>query len=271
MPGPVLRQCSICKKFHASYIVEDPVLGLCYQCSNCWKSSQSPKPTDAPEQAGDYEKPEAKEVIIYTDGACEPNPGPGGYGIVLIFGAARKEVSGGFRLTTNNRMEIYAAIQGLELLKEPCRVSLYSDSQYLVKSMLEGWVQKWKKKNWWRTSKERAINIDLWEKMLVLCEKHQVEFVWVRGHIGNRENEVCDKLSYAALKNLGLPADEGYENKPEPMKPEPITQEGQLCRKCATPVVKRKSKKFSVYLYCPTCHAQYPLEKPPQAKNLSMF
>ncbi|MBX3002272.1 MAG: hypothetical protein KF893_27350, partial [Caldilineaceae bacterium] len=92
---------------------------------------------------------EPKEVIIYTDGGCEPNPGPGGYGVVLLYRTARKEVSGGFRLTTNNRMEIYAAIKGLELLKEPCKVTIFTDSQYLVNAMMEGWVTNWKSKNWW--------------------------------------------------------------------------------------------------------------------------
>ena len=108
---------------------------------------------------------EKKEIIIYTDGACEPNPGAGGYAAVLLFEGRRKEISGGFRLTTNNRMEIFAAIKGLEVLKQPCRVTLYSDSQYLVSAMTEGWVEKWKNRNWWRTNKERAINVDLWEKL----------------------------------------------------------------------------------------------------------
>jgi len=104
---------------------------------------------------------EKKEIVIYTDGACEPNPGAGGYGAVLLFENRRKEISGGFRLTTNNRMEIYAAIKSLELLKQPCKVTLFSDSRYLVSAMMEGWVEKWKKRNWWRTNKERAVNVDL--------------------------------------------------------------------------------------------------------------
>src|SRR3989449_2383184 len=128
-------------------------------------------------------------VEIYTDGGCEPNPGPGGYGVVLVHPRKRAEASGGFRLTTNNRMEIYAAIAGLELLKQPCKVTLYSDSQYLVKAMMEGWVANWKKKDWWRTNTERAVSIDLWKKLLALCETHLVEFVWVKGHTGNKENE----------------------------------------------------------------------------------
>ena len=204
---------------------------------------------------------EKKEITLYTDGACEPNPGPGGYGLVLLYGKVRKEASGGFRLTTNNRMEIYAAIKGLELLKEPCQVTVYSDSQYLVDAMTKDWVTNWRKKNWWRSTKQRALNVDLWDKLLALCEIHQVTFVWVRGHAGNRENERCDQLSYAALSRPDLPADDGNENKPQETEPIPMVQEGQPCRKCSTPVVKLKSRKFKFYLYCPSCHATYEIER----------
>ena len=208
------------------------------------------------------------QVEIYTDGACEPNPGPGGYGVVLLHPKKRNETSGGFRLTTNNRMEIYAAIKGLELLKRPCRVRLYSDSQYLVNAMMAGWVTAWKKRDWWRTNQERAVNADLWQKLLTLCETHQVEFVWVKGHAGNKENECCDQLSCAALRQPNLPADEGYENKPgnEGGRPR-LTEAGQPCWKCATPVVKQQSRKrpkrdyyFEYYLYCPKCQATYEVE-----------
>jgi ribonuclease HI len=120
---------------------------------------------------------EIKEVTLYTDGACEPNPGPGGWGVVLIYGNHRKELSGGFQLSTNNRMEIIAAIKGLEALKTPCKVTLYSDSEYLVNAMMQGWVCRWQRDNWWRNKEERAANVDLWEKLLDLCNKHQVEFV----------------------------------------------------------------------------------------------
>ena len=203
---------------------------------------------------------EKKEIVIYTDGACEPNPGAGGYGVVLLFEKRRKEVSGGFRLTTNNRMEIYAAIKGLELLKESCKVTIYSDSQYLVSAMMEGWVEKWKKRNWWRTNKERAINIDLWEKLSALCETHEVYFIWIKGHVGSVENERCDKLSYAALRQKDLPPDEGYENPPPEVEPVKMKYEGQPCRKCSTPVLKLKSKKFTFYLFCPNCKASYAIE-----------
>ncbi len=212
---------------------------------------------------------ELEHIEIYTDGACEPNPGPGGYAAVLLHPKKRAETTGGFRLTTNNRMEIYAAIKGLEMLKRPCRVTLYSDSQYLVNAMMAGWVTAWKKRGWWRTNKERAVNADLWEKLLGAYAAHQVKFVWVQGHAGNKENERCDTLSCAALRQPGLPADEGYENKPATVGGRPrVTQEGQPCWKCATPVVKQQARKqrdrdyyFDYYLYCPKCHATYMVEQ----------
>jgi ribonuclease HI len=208
------------------------------------------------------------EVEIYTDGGCEPNPGPGGYGVVLLHPKKRAEASGGFRSTTNNRMELFAAIKGLELLKQPCKVTLYSDSQYLVEAMSRGWAVAWKKKDWWRTNQERAANVDLWERLLALCETHQVEFRWVKGHAGNAENERCDRLSMAALRQPNLPPDEGYEKKPEIEGERPrLTQEGQPCWKCSTPVIKQKARKkpsrdyyYEYYLWCPKCQATYEVE-----------
>lgn len=152
-----------------------------------------------------------KQVTIYTDGACSGNPGAGGYGTVLIFGEHRKELSGGFRRTTNNRMEMMAAIVGLEALKQPCRVALYSDSKYLVDAMRQGWAKRWREKNWWRNKKERAKNPDLWARLLGLCERHQVEFFWVKGHSGHPENECCDRLAVAAAQQLDLDSDLEYE------------------------------------------------------------
>jgi len=152
-----------------------------------------------------------KRVVIYTDGACEGNPGPGGYGVVIIHAGHREELSGGFRLTTNNRMEIFAAIKGLEALNEPCQVTLYSDSEYLVNAMTQGWALRWRANHWKRNKREKALNVDLWEQLLALCERHQVEFVWVKGHAGLRENERCDQLSMEALKQKNLPTDDGYE------------------------------------------------------------
>ena len=152
-----------------------------------------------------------KHVSIYTDGACLGNPGPGGYGVVLLYGQHRKELSGGFRLTTNNRMEIMAVIVGLEELQEPCSVSLYSDSQYVVNAISKGWAKRWKANGWKRNSKgEKALNPDLWDKMLDLCGKHEVTFKWVKGHSGNKENERCDSLAVDSAKMKELPADSGY-------------------------------------------------------------
>lgn len=152
-----------------------------------------------------------KKVIIYTDGGCEPNPGPGGYGVVLLHNNRRRELSGGFRLTTNNRMEIYAAIQGLRALTEPCQVTLYSDSEYLVNGINKGWAVRWKANRWMRNKREKALNPDLWEQLLDLCAKHQVTFIWLRGHAGTAENERCDQLSSQAIRQPGLAVDKGYE------------------------------------------------------------
>jgi ribonuclease HI len=151
-----------------------------------------------------------KNVILYTDGGCSNNPGPGGYGVVLTYDSFRPELSGGFRRTTNNRMEIFAAIAGLEVLKEPCRVTIVSDSQYLVYAIQKGWARKWKANGWKRNTKEKAINPDLWDRLLKLCETHDVQFQWVRGHAGHPENERCDELATAALQGLDLAIDEGY-------------------------------------------------------------
>jgi len=154
-----------------------------------------------------------KEVKIYTDGGAINNPGPGGYGVVLLYGKSRKELSGGYKLTTNNRMELMAAIEGLKALKEPSKVELFSDSRYVVNGISLGWAKKWRRNNWWRTKKEKAINPDLWEGLLQQCSKHQVEFIWVKGHAGNRENERCDKLSNREARRTNLPEDKGYKPK----------------------------------------------------------
>ena len=152
---------------------------------------------------------ERKHVIIYTDGACHGNPGPGGYAAVLLYQGKRKEISGGYRNTTNNRMELMAAIKGLEALKTPCRVTLYSDSNYLVESMTKGWAKRWQANNWKRNKREYALNVDLWQRLLELCEAHDVEFKWTRGHVGTPENERCDALANEAARRPDLPEDPG--------------------------------------------------------------
>jgi ribonuclease HI len=152
-----------------------------------------------------------KKVTIYTDGGCSPNPGPGGYGIVLIFGDQRRELSGGYRNTTNNRMELTAAIRGLQALKEPCDVTLFSDSQYVVNGISKGWARKWKSKGWIKADKRPAENTDLWEDLINLCDTHTVRFEWIRGHNGHAENECCDRLAGDASRRQDLPIDSLYE------------------------------------------------------------
>lgn len=136
-----------------------------------------------------------KFVEIFTDGACSGNPGPGGYGVVLRYGTKEKELSGGDSSTTNNRMELLGVITGLAALKEPCQVTLTTDSKYVVDSITKGWVYNWKKNNWIKSDKKPALNVDLWEKLLPLLEKHKVKFNWVKGHAGHPENERCDRLA----------------------------------------------------------------------------
>ncbi len=158
--------------------------------------------------------PEAapNQVEIWTDGGCRPtNPGPGGYGVVLRWNSHRKELSGGYRHTTNNRMELLAAIIGLETLKKPCQVTLYSDSRYLVDAMSKGWVRRWQANDWTRNEQgDKALNPDLWQRLLDAAARHRVNFAWVRGHSGVAENERCDELARLAAGRTDLPVDEGF-------------------------------------------------------------
>ncbi|MFP4547022.1 MAG: ribonuclease HI [Fidelibacterota bacterium] len=150
-------------------------------------------------------------ITIYTDGACSGNPGPGGYGTVLKQGPYRKELSEGYKLTTNNRMEMLAVIKGLEALKhENSDVKIYSDSKYIVDAVNKGWARKWRTNGWRRNKKEMAKNPDLWARLLDLIEKHNVEFHWVKGHAGNPENERCDELAVTASQCAELLTDEGF-------------------------------------------------------------
>ena len=137
-----------------------------------------------------------KEVNLYTDGACRGNPGKGGYGAILVYGSYEKELSGGERETTNNRMELMAAIVGLEALKESCIVKLYSDSKYLVDAFNLGWVESWRAAGW-RRGKDELKNPDLWVRLYEQVERHEVEFIWVKGHAGHKYNERCDALATA--------------------------------------------------------------------------
>ena len=168
--------------------------------------------TKTTEKKAGEKKSKKVKVVIYTDGGCIDNPGPGGYGVVLLYGKKRKELSAGYRKTTNNRMEIMACIEGLKTLKYPCSVTLYSDSQYVVNSIEKGWAKRWKRKGWMRNQVEPAENADLWAQFLDLCETHSVELKWVRGHAGNKENERCDQLAtQAALNKKKLLTDTPYE------------------------------------------------------------
>jgi len=152
-----------------------------------------------------------ERVVIYTDGGAIGNPGPGGYGVVLLFGEHRKELSGGYRLTTNNRMELMACIVALEALKRPCPAVLYSDSSYVVNGITKGWAERWRRHGWERSNGEMAENIDLWQRLLELYEMHDVEFRWVKGHAGLPGNERADQLATDAARRDDLPADTPYE------------------------------------------------------------
>lgn len=138
-----------------------------------------------------------KHVDIFTDGACSGNPGPGGYAAILRYGQIEKEISGGEASTTNNRMELLAVITALSKLKEPCEVTIYSDSKYVIDSIQKGWVYSWKKNGWKKSDKKPALNVELWEQLLSLLDMHDVTFSWVRGHNGHPENERCDTLAVA--------------------------------------------------------------------------
>ena len=145
-----------------------------------------------------------KTVTLYTDGACSGNPGPGGWGAVLLFGGYEKELSGGEQNTTNNRMELTAVIRGLEALKEPCLVDLYSDSKYVIDALEKGWAKGWRSRGWVKSDKKPALNPDLWERLLELCEIHTVKLHWVKGHAENPYNNRCDEMAVSEWMKLKL-------------------------------------------------------------------
>lgn len=153
------------------------------------------------------------DIEIYTDGACIGNPGPGGFGVVIVQDGQQEKISGGFCRTTNNRMELMAAVVGLQKTPEDSAITLYSDSRYLVDSINQGSARRWKASGWMRNKKQPALNPDLWEKILSLCARHnKVTFIWVRGHAGHHFNELCDQLSNQAARQKNLPPDSAYEN-----------------------------------------------------------
>ena len=147
---------------------------------------------------------EKKQVTIYTDGACSGNPGPGGWGAILQYRGVEKEMSGGEKQTTNNRMELTAVIRALSALKESCVVELYSDSKYVIDALEKGWALGWRKKGWIKSDKKPALNPDLWGELLELCARHEMHYHWVKGHADNEYNERCDRLAVAQRDRFAL-------------------------------------------------------------------
>ena len=162
---------------------------------------------DIPEQ-----KQEDDRIYIYTDGGALNNPGPGGYGVVLLYQGHRKELSGGFQMTTNNRMELTACIEGLKSLTKQSKVTIYSDSKYIVDAVTKDWAPRWRANGWKRDNKQPVENADLWIQLLAEVEKHEIEWVWVKGHAGKKENERCDQLAGDAMRGPNLNPDFGYKN-----------------------------------------------------------
>ncbi len=221
---------------------------------------------------------EIPDIDLFSDGGAEPNPGKGGYGVILSWQGKgyRKEFSQGYKVTTNNRMELLGVITGLEKLKTRSRVNVYTDSRYVVDGIENGWAQKWKINNWYRTKSEKAINADLWERLLNLISQHEVKFNWVKGHNGHPENERCDYLATQAIQSDNLMEDTGFDlqtvvKTTNTKASGKIKNEGDLCRHCNTPVVKRFTKDkipkpnqsyfFEYYMYCPQCKKMYMVEE----------
>ena len=176
-------------------------------------SSRTKRTGTSAEAPGVHAEAGEGTIVIYTDGGALNNPGPGGYGIVICNGTGQREFSGGYRLTTNNRMEMTAAIKALEKVAADGRpVVLYSDSSYLVNGVTKGWARKWRQNGWRKADKSLALNTDLWSLLLDLLDEVRVEFRWVKGHAGNEFNERCDRLAVASARKTGLPPDEGYRS-----------------------------------------------------------
>lgn len=157
-------------------------------------------------------------IIMYTDGACSGNPGPGGFGTILLFKGRRRELSEGYRWTTNNRMEMLALLRGLQVLKRPCKLHVYIDSTYVMNAFKKGWLENWKKKGWKTASKKPVHNRDLWELLDEQVQRHEVEFTWVKGHADNEENNRCDELGVQARTEDATRIDTVYEQE-NPYKP----------------------------------------------------
>jgi len=179
--------------------------------SNRQPSTRKKKPVAKKKTIKQKQSEPKNQLTIYTDGGAINNPGPGGYGVVIIEGNKRKELYFGYRRTTNNRMELMACIAGMKAVKKPTSILLYSDSKYVVEGIDKGWAKRWQKNGWMRTKTDQAKNPDLWELMLELCDYHRVQFRWVKGHAGNPENERCDKLAVSAAKGKKFLVDNVYE------------------------------------------------------------
>lgn len=238
------------------------------------------------------------EVDLFSDGGAIPNPGKGGFGTILSYKGIQKEFSQGFRLTTNNRMELQGIIFGLEQLKKKSIVNVFTDSRYVVDGINNNWATKWRENNWFRTKTELALNHDLWEKLLILISyQEKVNFNWIKGHAGHRENERCDELSNLAIKSDTFLEDAWYEeyiysntgyeviipqlpsqekkiigNRSIYIKKHSkVTAEGDKCIKCGTPVIKSQTKKkepkvsqtyyYEYYYRCPECKTFYYVEE----------
>ncbi len=238
------------------------------------------------------DKKNIPKVELYSDGWANPNPWRAGYWIILKYKWITKEFSAWYKMSTNNRMELSWVIIGLEKLKEKCDVQIFTDSQYTINGIKKWWAKKWKANNWFRTKTEKAINYDLWEKLLILTEKHNVVFNWVKGHSGHIENERCDELATLAMDMEILIEDEFYiknyfdenilkeknwkKNSKEnifnpPKKQTKISKIWDICNKCSSPVIKKIPKKkklkewqkyyFEYFLYCPVCKTNYMIEE----------
>lgn len=208
-------------------------------------------------------------IELFSDGSADPNPGTGGYGIILRYNGRSKEFSCGFSLTTNNRMEIMGIVCGLEKLKTKSNVQVYTDSSYVVNAVRNKWIETWIRNGWKTTTGAPVQNVDLWKRLYEMLEKHNVIFNWIKGHAGHPENERCDLLAKNSYENSeNLCVDEGYE--PREKAPQKILKEGDLCRKCLTPVIKKETSNkslkkdrayhFEYYLLCPNCKTMYMVE-----------
>lgn len=225
---------------------------------------------------------EIPDVKLYSDGGAEPNPGKGGFGVILTYKGRKKEFYQGYKLTTNNRMELMGVIFGLEQLKTKSNVEVFFDSRYVVDGITKGWAERWKAKNWMRTKKEKAHNSDLWDRLLNAISNHNVNFNWVKGHAGHIENERCDELANMGIKSETKVDDDGYEpNEAEDKQinkrlynnkgQERVLNVGDECRKCGDLVIKKEPKRkklkpnqpyyFEYYLYCPKCKSMYMVEE----------